>query len=221
MNVRRSMCIENDRRSEAFETAKYRPDTRMQQPWSGGTSMPGVRSPATPWGAILATSAARRIERSPRVDHQRVKIMTSPPSNHGRRAPGTAAGPSDIRPNIGGVTVREDDIEPVKGLRSIAILFRGMAIALLVLMVLQVIFAVTSTVPLSIGVVSAESMRLIIFSGLLWGGGDLAVLLVKSHYDLRATRILMARMAYMMRQMGEADGKLPPASAASREDRGA
>ena len=58
----------------------------------------------------------------------------------------------------------------------------------------------SSTVPLSIGVLFAEAVRLVIFAGLLWGAGDLAVLWVKSHYDIRATRILVARLAYMMRR---------------------
>ena len=121
--------------------------------------------------------------------------------------------------NLAGVPVREDDVEPVKGIRRIAILFRGMAILLLLLMVLQILFAVTSTVPLSVGVVAAEAVRLMIFAGLLWGGGDLAVLFVKSHYDLRATRILTARIAHMVRQVGEADGKLPTANDGTRADR--
>ena len=101
-------------------------------------------------------------------------------------------------PNIEGVSVREDDIEPVKGLRTIAMIFRGLSIILLVLMVLQVFFAVTSAVPLSPGVAVADAVRLVIFAGLLWGAGDLAVLFVKSHYDLRATRILMARVAHTL-----------------------
>jgi len=111
--------------------------------------------------------------------------------------------------NIDGVPVREDDIEPVKGLRTVAVLFRGMAILLLILMILQAVFAATSSVPLSPGVVLADAVRLIIFAGLLWGAGDLAVLFVKSHYDMRATRILMERLTYMVRQIGQADGRLP------------
>ena len=122
------------------------------------------------------------------------------------------------QPNLAGVPVREDDIEPVKGIRTIAVLFRGMAIILLLLMIAQVFFAATSTVPLSVGVVTAEAVRLIIFAGLLWGAGDLGVLLVKSHYDLRANRILTARIAHMVRQIGEADGKLPP-DEGNRQDR--
>jgi hypothetical protein len=103
-------------------------------------------------------------------------------------------------PNIDGVPVREADIEPVKGLRTIAVIFRGLSIILLLLMVLQAVFAVTSAVPLSPGVVLADAVRLIIFAGLLWGAGDLAVLFVKSHYDLRATRILLARVAHLLQR---------------------
>ena len=122
--------------------------------------------------------------------------------------------------NIDGVPVREADIEPVKGIRTIAVIFRGMAIILILLMALQVFFAVTATVPLSIGVVTADAVRLIIFAGLLWGAGDLAVLFVKSHYDLRATRILVARLNYTVRQLGEADGRIPPEEDGPRSGRG-
>jgi hypothetical protein len=122
------------------------------------------------------------------------------------------------RPVIAGVAVREEDVEPEKGIRAIAILFRGMALLLLLLMVMQVFFAVTSTVPLSVGVVFADAVRLVIFAGLLWGGGNLAVLLIRSHHDLRATRILTARLVHMVRQMAEASGQLKP-SEESRADR--
>lgn len=129
---------------------------------------------------------------------------------------------ADTRPSLSGVPVREDDVESVKGIRTVAVLFRGMAIILLVLAVLQVFFAVSSTVPLSIGVVAAEVVRLVIFAGLLWGAGDLAVLAIKSHYDLRATKILAARMEFLMRHVCEKDGTLPPEgpSAPARSDRG-
>ena len=125
---------------------------------------------------------------------------------------------SHDRPSIGGVTVREDDIETVKGIRAVVYLFRSMAVVLLVLAAVQALSAITATVSLSIGVVVAEEVRLIIFAGLLWVIGDLAVLWIKSHYDIRATKILVARMEYMMRTMAEVDGKLPPSEGA-RSDR--
>jgi hypothetical protein len=126
---------------------------------------------------------------------------------------------SHDRPVLAGVMVREEDIEPVKGIRAVAFLFRGMAILLLLLMVLQVVAGLTSAVPMSPGVLFAEAVRLVIFAGLLWGAGDLAVLWIKSHYDIRASRILLARMAYMMRELGEKEGTLKPASETSRADR--
>jgi|SRR5688572_13732080 hypothetical protein len=114
------------------------------------------------------------------------------------------------RPQIAGIVVREDDIETVKGIRAIALLFRGMAVLLLLLMAAQVVFGLTSTVPLSPGVLFADAVRLIIFAGLLWGGGELAVLWVKSHYDIRAQRILTARIAYMLQQeLGDRPGRAP------------
>jgi hypothetical protein len=125
--------------------------------------------------------------------------------------PAMAADRRDVegRPILAGVKVRDSDIEPVKGIRTIAVLFRGMAILLLVLMILQVFFAVTSAVPISVGVLLAESVRLIIFAGLLWGAGDLAVLWVKSHYDIRATRILIARQTHLQ-EMNSTAGAHPP-----------
>ena len=38
--------------------------------------------------------------------------------------------------------------------------------------------------------------------------GDLASLAIKTHYDMRAARILLARQTYMMREMGAARGEL-------------
>ena len=122
-------------------------------------------------------------------------------------------------PSLAGVQVREDDVESVRLIRAVVYLFRGMAVLLLLLAAVQIFSAVTSTVALSVGVVAAEVVRLVIFAGLLWGGGDLAVLWIKSHYDIRATRILVARIAYMTRKIGEADGKLPRADQTSRADR--
>ncbi len=122
-------------------------------------------------------------------------------------------------PSLAGVQVREDDVESVRLIRAVVYLFRGMGILLLLLAVVQIFSALTSTVALSVGVLAAEVVRLVIFAGLLWGGGDLAVLYIKSHYDIRATRILVARIAYMTRKMGEADGRLPRADQTSRADR--
>ncbi|MES2179738.1 MAG: hypothetical protein V4550_17900 [Gemmatimonadota bacterium] len=120
--------------------------------------------------------------------------------------------------SLAGVAVREDDVEPAKAIRFIAILFRGMAVLMILLTVVQIISGVTGTVELSVGVLFAEAVRLLIFAGLLWGAGDLAVLAIKSHYDLRATRILAARSEYMMRLACVANGVIPPQDGRGERD---
>ena len=68
------------------------------------------------------------------------------------------------------------------------------------LVVLQVFSGLTGAVEISYGVLIAEAIRLVIFAGLLWGAGDLAGLFVQSHYDLRASRILLERLTHLVGQ---------------------
>ena len=103
-------------------------------------------------------------------------------------------------PTLAGVPVRDDDIETARGLHSIAKLFRGLAAVLGLLIAVQIFNGMTSTVVISVGVLAAEVIRLVIFAGLLWGAGDLADLFVKSHYDLRASRILLGRLTRLVGQ---------------------
>ena len=119
----------------------------------------------------------------------------------------------ETRPKLNGVPVRDDDIEPTASIHWVAVLFRVMAGLLFVLLVLQVAMGLTSTVEISYGVLFAEAVRLLIFAGLLWGIGGLADLFVKSHHDIRATRILLARIAYRVREDTE---PVPPAVDAGR-----
>lgn len=119
------------------------------------------------------------------------------------------------RPRLAGVPVREDDVEPVLGLHWVAWLFRALAVLVFVLMVLQLALGLTSTVDLSVGVLFAEAVRMLILASLLWAAGALADLFVRSHHDLRATRVLLARIAYRLREEPDA----PPAAAPERSAR--
>ena len=109
------------------------------------------------------------------------------------------------RPVIGNVPVRDDDIELTAGIHWVAKLFRVMSGLLVVLTVLQVSLGLTSAVDISYGVLIAEAVRLVIFAGLLWGAGDLADLFVKSHSDLRASRILLGRLMHLAEQRERGD----------------
>lgn len=124
-------------------------------------------------------------------------------------------------PELSGVPVREDDIEPVIGIHWVAWLLRGLAVVLFLLMIVQIALGVTSAVDISYGVLFAEAVRLLIFAGLLWGAGALADLFVRSHHDLRATRVLLARISYRLRdQSGEASPSAPDRLEGGRDDAG-
>jgi ABC-type nickel/cobalt efflux system permease component RcnA len=89
--------------------------------------------------------------------------------------------------------VRETDLEPYIGLRYLSKLFRLMAIILILLLIAEVVTGFMQQGTTAIPTLLAEASRLVVFAGLLWGAGDLAILFIDMGHDVRATRILMAR----------------------------
>jgi hypothetical protein len=125
------------------------------------------------------------------------------------------------RPMLGGVEVREEDVETPTGLHIATVVFRVCAGVVLALAVWQVFDWISRSTGggAGIGVLVGETVRLVVLAGLLWAGSSLADLAVKTHRDIRAGRILLARQTYLMRQVGIAEGVLHP-SPADQERRG-
>jgi hypothetical protein len=116
------------------------------------------------------------------------------------------------RPVLAGVEVREEDLERTPGLHVATRVIRVASIVVVLLALFQFVHWWLNPPPQNVGLalLVSDTIRLVVFSALLWAGAELAEILIKSHYDLRATRILVARQTYMMRQMGIASGELPP-----------
>ena len=114
---------------------------------------------------------------------------TTHPDGHARR-PG-------MDPLFG---VRTADIEPYTGLRYLSKLFRLIAIILLLMLVAEVITGLVRQGTESIPTLVAEVSRLIVLAGLLWGVGDLVILLIDLGHDVRATRILLVRQTAHLAQ---------------------
>src|SRR5688572_5037342 len=89
--------------------------------------------------------------------------------------------------------VRASDIEPCIGLRCLSKLFRFMAIILVLLLVAEVVTGLVNQGRAAIPTLLGEMSRLIVLAGLLWGTGDLAILLIDVGHDVRAARILLGR----------------------------
>lgn len=126
------------------------------------------------------------------------------------------------RPSLlAGVEVRTEDVEEKRGLHVAGIVFRIATVVILGLAIYQAYDWLRDPPPGGAGtsVLIADTVRLIVVAFLLYGAADLADLMVKNHYELRASRILLARQTYLMRQLGVSRGDLP-ASDTTGERRG-
>lgn len=128
------------------------------------------------------------------------------------------------RPILAGIEVREDDIESPRGIDVVSAVVRASAVLILLLALGQFAHWWLNRPPggAGIGLLVGDTIRLIVFAALLWAAGELATLVVKTHHDIRASRILAARQTYMLRQMGLASGYLSspdPADSRRPDDR--
>jgi hypothetical protein len=105
--------------------------------------------------------------------------------------------------------VRDDDLEPHEGLRYIAKLFKALALLLVFMLIAEIIIGLRQDGMAALGPILVEATRLIVFAGFLWAAGDLAVLLIESNHDLRASRILLGRLNGRMERAFPSDP--PPA----------
>lgn len=90
--------------------------------------------------------------------------------------------------------VRDEDLEPHEGLRYIARLFKVLSILLIFLLIGEIILGLVNQGNAAIPTLMVEATRIVVFAGFLWGAGDIALMLIESNHDLRATRILVGRL---------------------------
>jgi hypothetical protein len=96
--------------------------------------------------------------------------------------------------------VREEDLEPHAGLRYIARLFKVLAILLALLLIAEIVIGLTQDGSNAIGTLLVQATRLVVFAAALWAAGDMALMLIESNHDLRATRILLGRINTQLRE---------------------
>jgi hypothetical protein len=113
--------------------------------------------------------------------------------------------------------VRDDDLEPHEGLRYIAKLFKALALLLVFMLIAEIIIGLRQDGMAALGPILVEATRLIVFAGFLWAAGDLAVLLIESNHDLRASRILLGRLNCRMERAFPSDPP-PPQRLDERDD---
>ena len=128
---------------------------------------------------------------------------------------GSATMRRDGRPALlAGIEVRDDDVETRTGLHIANAAFRVATVVILLLAAYQCYDWFRDPPPGGTGmsVIIGDTVRLAVVALLLYGAADLADLMLKNHYELRATRILLARQTYILKQwmIGDTDIQLKP-----------
>jgi hypothetical protein len=98
--------------------------------------------------------------------------------------------------------VRTTDLEPYVTLRYIAKLFKVLAILIALMIVGEVIAGLVMEGREAVMTLLGESTRLLVMGGLLWAGGDVALLLVDAGHDIRVARILLGRINAELHRTG-------------------
>jgi hypothetical protein len=97
--------------------------------------------------------------------------------------------------------VRSADLEPYVTLVYIARLFKVLAVLMVIMMIFEIIATISSE-----GFVLAELIgrvtQMLVLAGLMWGGGDLTLLVIDAGHDLRVVRILLGRINAELHRRG-------------------
>ena len=110
----------------------------------------------------------------------------------GRASERRTEGPREQLP--ADMDVRDQDMEPHEGLRYIARLFKLLAVLLFLLLIGEIVLGLATRGNEAIPTLMVEATRIVVFAALLWAAGDMALMLIESNHDLRATRILVGRL---------------------------
>lgn len=124
--------------------------------------------------------------------------------------------------------VRDEDLEPYVTLRYIARLFKILAILMVVMLIGEVITGLVTEGGAALMTLIGEATKLLVIGGLMWGGGDITVLLIDAGHDLRVARILLGRINASLQHGAESGDKTvavkqvpaPPLPATPTQSRG-
>jgi hypothetical protein len=98
--------------------------------------------------------------------------------------------------------VRSQDLEPYVTLRYIARLFKVLAVLMVVMLIGEIVVGLTNDASEALPTLIGEITQMLVLAGLMWGGGDFALLLIDAGHDLRVVRILLGRINHELHRRG-------------------
>ncbi len=103
--------------------------------------------------------------------------------------------------------VRGEDLEPYVTLRYIARLFKVLAVLMAVMLIGEIVTGLATEGQAALMTLLGEATRLLVLAGLMWGGGDITMLLIDAGHDLRVARILLGRINSAVHRSDDSDQK--------------
>lgn len=123
------------------------------------------------------------------------KVTSSLPADAYRSEAADEERYGDERARRDAGSIRAEDTEPYLALQYVARLFKIAAMVVVVALTAEVIAGVAMEGAGALFPLFAEVIRGIVLAAILWGAGDLTVLLIDVGHDVRAARVLLGRIS--------------------------
>ncbi|HUP90187.1 MAG TPA: hypothetical protein VM100_12580 [Longimicrobiales bacterium] len=105
-------------------------------------------------------------------------------------------------------SVRQGDIEPYTALRWLGTLFKSAAVFLMIAILGEFVAGVRFEGMRAMPVLLGEMARTMVLAVVLWGTGDIVRLAITVGNDIRASRILMARLVFRTPEQKKEDAAI-------------
>jgi hypothetical protein len=90
-------------------------------------------------------------------------------------------------------------LEPHASLGYVGTLFKILGVVVFLIMVAEVLLGVRADGLTALPVLLLEVAQLLVIAGLLWGGGDIAKLILETNHDIRASRVMLWQLTQLRR----------------------
>jgi hypothetical protein len=101
----------------------------------------------------------------------------------------------DERGDTNPAAIRADDMEPYMALQYVARLFKIAALVVIFALAAEVVAGLVLEGAGALLPLLAEVIRGTVLAAILWGAGDLTILLIDVGHDVRAARVLLGRLS--------------------------
>jgi hypothetical protein len=102
-------------------------------------------------------------------------------------------------------------LEPHASLRYVGKLFKALAIGLFLLLIAELGIGIAQDGVDALPLLLLEVAQLVLFTGLMWGAGDLAYIVIETNHDVRASRVLLWQLNMLQRmELGDRASSVDP-----------